>query len=115
MIALPLQIELLESLLATALEGDPNSATSYPFIPGSLIRGALAVHYWRQHRSSDLAADDTARRLFFDGTTRFLNGYLLDSSCARSLQVPLSLRREKGSEPPTVIYDCSVGRGDELE
>ena len=110
MIAVPLHIELSEPVLATALEGDPNSATSYPFIPGSLIRGALATRYWKSHQVKDLAADPKARSLFFEGSTRFLNAYPLDAKGDRMLPVPLSWRMEKGSEAPTLIYDWSIAR-----
>lgn len=110
MIALPLRITLQEPLLATSLEGDPNSATSYPFIPGSLIRGALATWYWKTRQLADLAVDETARRLFLAGTTRFLNAYPLDREGHRTLPVPLSWMKEKGSKPPARIYDWSLGR-----
>ena len=47
MIALPFRGTLQEPWLDTALAGDPNSATSYPVIPGRLIRGAPAPRYWK--------------------------------------------------------------------
>jgi CRISPR-associated protein Csx10 len=116
MIALPLCITLLEPLLATALEGDPNSATSYPFIPGSLIRGALIARYLGKHQLVDAAVDEHARRLFFSGATRFLNAYPLDREGRRTLPVPLAWMKEKGSEAPTRIYDWSlVGIGADPE
>ena len=110
MIALPFRITLLEPLLATSLEGDPNSATSYPFIPGSLIRGALATRYLKQNKVD--AMDEAARRLFFDGTTRYLHAYPLDREDLRTLPTPFSWMVEKGSEPPTKIYDWSCERED---
>jgi len=67
------RITLLEPGLFTALEGDPNSGVSFPFIPGSVLRGAL-IHKYRGANKIN-PADDAARRLFFNGATRFLNGY----------------------------------------
>lgn len=67
------RITLLEPGLFTALEGDPNSGVSFPFIPGSVLRGAL-IHKYRGTQKIN-PADDAARRLFFNGATRFLNGY----------------------------------------
>lgn len=107
MIALLFRITLQEPLLATSLEGDPNSATSYPFIPGSMIRGALATQYQEKHQLADMAADETARRLLFEGTTRFLNAYPLDREERRTLPVPLAWMKEKRTEPPTTVYDWS--------
>lgn len=67
------RITLLEAGLFTALEGDPNSGVSFPYIPGSVLRGAL-IHKYRATNAFDPAADAT-RQLFFNGTTRFLNAY----------------------------------------
>jgi len=67
------RITLLEAGLFTALEGDPNSGVSFPYIPGSVLRGAL-IHKYRATNAFDPATDAT-RQLFFNGKTRFLNGY----------------------------------------
>lgn len=67
------RITLVEPGLFTALEGDPNSGVSFPFIPGSVLRGAL-IHKYRGKNKIN-PADDAARQLFFNGTARFLNGY----------------------------------------
>ncbi|GAB4433469.1 MAG: CRISPR-associated RAMP protein Csx10 [Anaerolineae bacterium] len=108
MIALPLVLTLTEPILATALAGDPNSATTYPFIPGSLIRGALATRYAAQH-SGDIALDPAARRLFFESVTRFLNAYPLDSAGQRTLPTPLGWVMKKGTEAPTPLYNLAMG------
>jgi CRISPR-associated protein Csx10 len=109
MIALTFEIHALEPLLVTRLEGDPNSAVSHPYVPGSVIRGALASRYLPTH-SADFAGDRDGRRLFFDGSTRYLNAYPLDRNGNRSLSVPRSWVYEKGrqlqdGEP---LYDFSV-------
>ncbi len=117
MIALTFEIHTLEPLLVTRLEGDPNSAVSYPYVPGSAIRGALANRYLPTP-GFDLAGDSDGRRLFFDGSTRYLNGYPLNRLGARTLPAPLSWFHEKGADlrqDGTPIYDFSVEVADYLD
>ncbi len=69
-------ITLEEPLLATSLHGEPNSSVSLNYIPGSLLRGALIARYLHGKPAAyDLPHDDDARRLFFDGSTRYLHAY----------------------------------------
>lgn len=95
-------IELLEPVLVTGLEGDPNSAVTYPFLPGSVLRGALIGRYLRQLGRDELGAEpaswDLERRLFLSGVTHFLNGYPVQSyngKKLRSLPSPRSWHRPK--------------------
>lgn len=69
------RITLLEPGLLTSLDGDPNGAVTFSFLPGSQLRGAL-LHKFRAGKELD-PTDATAKRLFFDGATRFTNGYPL--------------------------------------
>lgn len=111
MLALTFTIHLKEPLLATALGGDPNSAVSLPFIPGSVVRGALIAQYLRCHNTKDLAVDPEARKLFFDAQTRYLNAYpIVGSAMYRTLPLPAAWKRDKGSTTP--IYDLSVDPDD---
>lgn len=74
--ALRYTITLEEPLLATSLQGEPNSSVSLNYIPGSLVRGALIARY--QHNKGaayDLPHDADARRLFLDSSTRYLHAY----------------------------------------
>ena len=103
--ALPITLTLIEPLLAPTLNGDPNSAVSYPFIPGSLIRGAIASRL--AETNSDIAV--TERNLLFNGKTRFLNAYPTGENDQRSLPAPLSWRREKEQYPLKTIFDLSTG------
>src|SRR5579864_1254169 len=98
------RVELLEPTLVTSLEGDPNSVVAYDYLPGSALRGIFMSKY-RDSRSTD-ASDDTARRLFFDGTTRYLNGYPLDAYNQPGWPVPLSWQHVKGKEEK--IFDFAV-------
>ena len=103
--ALIFELHLLEPLLATRLGGgDPNSAVGFEFVPGSLIRGMIIGRYTREHPAD--AADTTFRRLFLDGSTRFLNAYPQVSTGQRALPTPLSWRKVKDEKEP--IYDFAV-------
>jgi CRISPR-associated protein Csx10 len=103
-----------QPLLLTSLQGDPNSSVSFSYIPGSVLRGALIGRYQQQGRQFD-PADATIRRLFLDGSTRFLNAYPFlthEGRTVRSLPLPRSLFIEKGeqllSEQATDAYDLSA-------
>ncbi|RMD59534.1 CRISPR-associated RAMP protein Csx10 [Candidatus Parcubacteria bacterium] len=93
------RIELLEPTLVTALQGDPNEGVAFDYIPGSALRGAIIKKYLRSNNLTEPdAADPRLRQLFFDGTTRYLNGYPLDRLGKRTLPTPLSWQHEKGNE-----------------
>lgn len=64
-------LTLHEPVLANSLNGEPNSANSLYYIPGGLIRGAAVNAYG----SKKDASDDAFRRLFLNGSVRFLNAY----------------------------------------
>lgn len=112
MIRLTYHIELQEPALLTGLEGDPNSSVTLQFLAGSVLRGALIGQYLRQKKQSDLdlGNNPVARRLFFDGQTRYLNGYLMqpwESQWLPSLPTPYSWRQPKNAKLST-IYDFAV-------
>lgn len=101
-------LEARQPLLLTSLQGDPNSSVSFDYVPGSMLRGALIGRY----QATNLAGapidptDSQTRRLFFDGSTRYLNGYILASDGRRALPLPRSLARNK-DEDDGLIYDLS--------
>ncbi|HBB33093.1 MAG TPA: hypothetical protein DDZ80_07290 [Cyanobacteria bacterium UBA8803] len=110
-----------QPILATSLQGDPNSDVSFSYIPGSMIRGALISRYLQDPslRSMDDILDDSkfpdVKRLFFDGTTRYLNAYFYSHEKEkRTLPVPRSWLKEKGDEVTDsknlTIYDFSWGQ-----
>jgi len=106
------RIELLEPTLVTALQGDPNEGVAFDYIPGSALRGAIIKKYLQVNRLNNLdAADPDIRRLFFNGTTRYLNGYPLDRLDKRALPTPLSWHQEKGNGRD--IFDFAVEMPDE--
>jgi CRISPR-associated protein Csx10 len=98
--ALLYHLTLREPLLATSLQGDPNSSVSLSYVPGGLVRGALIQHYIRKHNLADkLLENPAAQRLFLDGSTRYLHAYpLTERDNRRSLPTPRSLLRRKHNE-----------------
>lgn len=102
--ALTFELHLLEPLLATRLGGgDPNSAVSFEYIPGSMIRGMVIARYM-QNNTAD-ADDAVFRRFFLDGHVRFLNAYPQIEG-GRALPTPFSWRLEKSTNSP--IYDFAI-------
>ena len=116
------QITLSEPVLLNSLEGGPNESSSFDYIPGSVLRGALIAKYMAVNKITQLdAADDTTRNLFFNGAVRYLNGYPLDRLAKRTLPVPFSWHRDKSEvakadeKNPASIYDFVADSDDEIE
>lgn len=111
------RITLLEPVLASSLDGDPNSATSFDYLPGSVLRGAFIGQFFRTRQiplAQFNAADPELRRLFFEGTTRYLNGYRVEDN-QRTLPVPQSWRRKKGAEDELSDFAVESREGEEDE
>lgn len=111
MTALLANLDLIEPVLIAEIHGgDPNSAVGLPYMPGSTLRGALMDRYQRQYQLDDLANDETARRLFFDGAVRYLNAYPLTENNQRMLPTPLSWHIQKDTERDCQepVYDFAV-------
>ncbi|MCI0694049.1 hypothetical protein L0337_18830 [candidate division KSB1 bacterium] len=109
------RVILLEPTLVTALEGEPNSAVAFNYLPGSVLRGAVIAKYIQNKKANKPnyelgAADAEVRRLFFDGTTRYLNGYLLGGE-KRTLPAPVSWQRRKDDQE--TIYDFALEHPEE--
>lgn len=96
------RIRLEEPAVAGEEAGDPNSAASLPYLPGSALRGGLVG---RHGAPPDAAADPDFRRLFLDGQVRCLNAYPVCED-VRSLPVPLSWLKPKGDD--SRIQDFAV-------
>jgi CRISPR-associated protein Csx10 len=92
-------VELKLPLLATDIEGEPNSAISHSYIPGSLLRGALVSLYLgnegRGRRAFDAVADSEARAIFVTNETRFLHAYPISESGQRALPLSFAWRYNK--------------------
>lgn len=114
--ALTFLINLQEPVLATQPHsGEANSRTSFPFIPGSMVRGALIRKYAIDN--TDPLLDDKFRRLFFSDSVCFLNAYPAHpKSGARMLPKPLSWLVEKDQvDDPEEISDFALKINEELD
>jgi len=116
--AITFLLHTTQPLLATSLQGDPNSDVSFPYIPGSMIRGVLIGRYLQRHhlKSTDDILDESKypdiKRLFFNGNTRYLNAYLYDKQKQkRTLPIPRSWLKKKGDDISNLdeitVYDFS--------
>jgi CRISPR-associated protein Csx10 len=105
-----------EPILVTSFQGDPNSDISYPYLPGSAIRGALIGRYLHLYAplNEDIVNDPTIRQLFFEDSTRFLNAYLyIEELNQRSLPTPQSWRQLKDQENCVIDLSSSEAADDE--
>ncbi len=105
------RITLLEPTLVTSLQGDPNSGVAFDYLPGSVLRGILIDKYLNSKLVN--AGDGTLPHFFFDGTTRYLNGYPLDVYDRPSMPIPLSWQRVKDNEDE--ICDFAVEPQDDKQ
>lgn len=104
--ALVFELRLLEPLLiGDPLSGDPNSATTLDFIPGSVLRGALIEQYLKQ---PEYTVNDTQFRSLFFGNTLFLHAYPVRDK-TRFLPTPLSWHREKDALETEPILELAFG------
>jgi CRISPR-associated protein Csx10 len=102
-----LPIELLEPLLCTALEGEPNSAVSYDMIPGTVLRGAIIGLYISKHGKESITPEDKdseSARLFFSSAVRFLNATPQIGDQAAQV-IPATWKRKKRGQDRTAIKD----------
>jgi len=100
----PYTLTLGAPLLATRVDADTSSAATSRFIPGSMIRGALAGKMDPQ--------DPLFHTLILSGKVCCLNCYPQTSAGYRSLPVPVSLRAPK-YELLNRYYDLSNYRSKE--
>jgi CRISPR-associated protein Csx10 len=116
MAVLTYQIRLLEPVLVTKLDGDPNSNISYDYLPGSVLRAALLGRFASDNKVAvkDVLEDERtkadAARLFF-GHARFLNAYPVDRLNNRTLPKPLSWRQSKSARAILTCRGCFLLRG----
>ncbi len=85
----PYRMTLTDPVIITELAGDPNSASTRDFIPGSAVRGVVA---------RDLAGSDKFDEYILSGRVRYLNAYP-EVSESRSIPTPLCWVKTKYSAP----------------
>lgn len=105
---LPYTLRLRAPALLATVDGDPNSSTSLPYVPGAALRGAVA------RALGDPGSDEERARAFrtliLDGQVRYLNAYPRVAD-RRSLPAPISLRIDKaaaGSSGELVTWDLAA-------
>ena len=105
--SLTIHLQLESPLLIGQLGGgDPNSSVGYNYIPGSTLRGAIIGRYLDGEPVD--ADDEDFRRLFLNGTVRYLNGYPLTSTGKRSLPMPRSWRQPKDASSDAPVRDWAL-------
>ena len=106
--ALLIYIHLDEPVLVMDVNsGDPNSANSLDYIPGSALRGAFIRQFMRHTGQIQLDAEDPQfHDLFLGGKVRFLNAYPQSESSQRMLPTPLSWYIDK--EQNDQVYDFAI-------
>lgn len=108
--AVTFTIHLQEPVLTTQVQsGEANSAIAYPFIPGSMIRGALVGRYLAG-KPLNREEDKIAPQLFLDGAVCYLNAYPAHPATkVRALPKPLSwfVPKDDAGEPTAEITDFS--------
>jgi len=113
--ALMFRLKLLEPVLAAKTQSEePNSAITYPFIPGSMIRGALIKRYLGGQQA-DFSNEE--RQLFLSGAVRFLSAYPAHSQTdTRMLPKPLSwfVEKDEVDRLDAVLHDAALYGDDEL-
>lgn len=115
--ALIIRIQLQEPVLATRPNaGEANSATSYSYIPGSMLRGAVIRAYHQKYPGVDISTDPDASKLFFGGQVCYLNAYLAASDGKRMLPAPLSwyVDKENVAKTDVDVFDFAVKVNPEL-
>ena len=107
------RIQLTGPVLAAHSGSDANSRAGFPYLPGNLLRGAVIARYRQQHPKVNFdPADETIRRLFFDGRVRYLNAYP-QTNGKRTLPVPRSWFCQKNGG--STAYDLAVEENHSLQ
>jgi CRISPR-associated protein Csx10 len=86
------RLRLEQPLLTSTFGSDPNSSSSYDYIPGSTMRGVLADRYQKQATSLGLSTN--FEQLFLTQQVRFLHAYPLING-QRSAPTPRSLVQDR--------------------
>jgi CRISPR-associated protein Csx10 len=113
--ALPFEIRLVQPVLASQPQSkEANSNISYPYIPGSMLRGALATCY-ANGITVDLSSDLLFMDLFFNAKVRYLNAYPINpDGHVRMLPRPISwfARKTDVHHSEAVIFDFAINKPD---
>lgn len=99
------EMRLRSPAIVSTLSGDPNSAATQPFVPGSAIRGAMAA---RLLESGSDGSSEEFRKFILSGAIRYLHAYPKIEG-ARALPVLTSWKSMK--DELTQAYDLAAFSG----
>lgn len=94
----PYTLTLQAPAIISAVGGDPNSATTFKYIPGSVLRGIVANRLGDPTGRGEEAVRRFAR-LVTSGAVCYLNAYVTDAKGRRGIPTPASLRKVKYALP----------------
>ncbi|MEM2143668.1 MAG: hypothetical protein QXQ81_10465 [Candidatus Thorarchaeota archaeon] len=97
----PYVLSLKAPVILPRIGGDPSSAQTLDYIPGSAVRGAVG-------RGLKDADREIVERILLSGAVRYLNAYPFVSEL-RLLPVPLSLYADKHESDEGHAYDLASG------
>lgn len=99
-------LTLRSPAIVSTPSGDPNSAATQLFIPGSTIRGAVAARLLAAGEDGD---GELFRCLILSGNVRYLHAYPKIGG-SRSMPLPLSWKSPK--DDPSVVNDLASFNGE---
>lgn len=95
------KLRLRSPAIVSTMSGNPNNATTQPFIPGSALRGVVAARLL----ASGVAGDSEGfRRLILSGDVRYLHAYP-ELAGERALPSPSSWKSRKDDKK--LVYDLA--------
>jgi CRISPR-associated protein Csx10 len=106
------RVKLMDDILVSRLSGDANTVSSYLYLPGSVLKGALLKKYCAAKQISAFdCLDEPIKSIFFSSKTRFLNAMYVNNNL-RSLPVPKSWQCKKGKDDQ--IFDFSIEKPNDI-
>ncbi len=91
------RLTLTTPVVLATTGGDPSTVETRHFVSGASVLGAVASR-WLARPCDEPSLDPAFRRLFLDGSVRWLNAYPEGTDGARFLPRPQSLVQRKGDE-----------------
>lgn len=103
---LELDVELDRPLVLPDRAAGNWVTTTLSYLPGSALLGACATRWLASMRCDDASVDERFRRLFLDGSVRWLNAYPLDGE-DRALPAPRSWRIDDPESSSARVLDLA--------
>jgi CRISPR-associated protein Csx10 len=108
------RLTLRAPVVLTTTGREPSAVESFPYVTGASVLGAMAARWLeRQETLVDAAVEPTFRRLFLDGSVRWLNAYPEGAEESRLLPCPVTLVRDKREQRKEKVFDRAAADFDE--